>query len=581
MAPGEQARKWDEFYSQGIIGLGWDKIDDLSKFDERSLIIQQLLDEYPEGSKSQSNNSLALWQFSHEMKQGDIIISKQGASFYLGYGVVQSDYYYDNSRSEYKHLRKISWKKNGIWEESIGSIVTKTLTNITDYPEYLDRLKRLIGIEQDAELPSSVNHWWLNFSPKYWDLNAYEIGQIINYRTTTPKGNKKSNYELFENLAPGDLVVGFETSPINRVVGIFEVVIGLHITEDDGDEEISLLLQRLFPGTHDLEALKSIFKPIELGRLPYGSIHSVLKESYEALIELEVAVINPSYTVKEALDEIFIEEQELNDILCLLRYKKNIILQGPPGTGKTFVARRLAHLLLEEKNDNKVEMVQFHQSYAYEDFIQGYRPALDGGFKLVNGIFYRFCKRAQSDPGGSYFFIIDEINRGNLSKIFGELMLLIEADKRGPNNAISLTYGASNALKFYIPSNLYVIGTMNTADRSLSVVDYALRRRFAFVNINPSFSVGFKNELLNKGVDEGIIERILDRIGYLNKQITNDPNLGEGFTIGHSYFCNLENQSGDEAWFQSIIKHEIAPLLTEYWFDQQETAKKMIQQLLF
>jgi 5-methylcytosine-specific restriction protein B len=224
-------------------------------------------------------------------------------------------------------------------------------------------------------------------------------------------------------------------------------------------------------------------------------------------------------------------------------------------------------------------MIQFHQSYSYEDFIQGFRPKEDGGFKLENGVFYRFCKRAQSDPENKYFFIIDEINRGNLSKIFGELMLLIEADKRGQENAVALTYSSSNENKFYIPSNVYLIGTMNTADRSLAVVDYALRRRFAFINIIPTFNDKFKKELLNLGVDEGIIDQIIVKVNSLNEEISKDANLGKGFRVGHSYFCNVPKGTGDIDWYNGIVKHELAPLIEEYWFDSDDKSKSEINRL--
>jgi len=205
------------------------------------------------------------------------------------------------------------------------------------------------------------------------------------------------------------------------------------------------------------------------------------------------------YSQEEALKDLFIEESVFENILSRLDYKMNIILQGPHGTGKTYMAKKIAYSLMEEKNDGRINMIQFHQSYSYEDFIQGYRPKDDGTFKLENGIFYRFCKKAQADPENKYFFIIDEINRGNLSKIFGELMLLIESDKRGQDYGVPLTYSISSETKFNIPDNVYIIGTMNTADRSLAMVDYALRRRFAFVTVEPTFDDKFRDEFGKTG----------------------------------------------------------------------------------
>jgi 5-methylcytosine-specific restriction enzyme B len=582
IAPGEEARKWGEYYKEGIIGVGWDELGDLSKYDDREDITAALLNLYPGVSKSQRNNSLALWQFLNEMMPGDILITKKGINEYLGYGVVTSEYYFDNSKTEYKHLHKVDWKKKGSWPEEVHQIVLKTLTDITKYTEYVDRLKRLIGIDQEAVIPMSVNYWWLNANPKYWKIEDFEIGQEQSYTTYNEKGNKRSRFEYFQAAKPGDLIIGYESSPTKKVVAVFEVTRGVHIDEDDGEEKVSFTILKFLPDQITWDELKKMpeLENCEVLRNNQGSLFKLEKNEYDAIVNRDVNSQYEEYALSDALRELFISETELDNIIKSLNYKKNIILQGPPGTGKTFMAKRLAHLLLEEKDQTKIEMVQFHQSYSYEDFIQGYRPTDDGKFKLENGVFYRFCKKAQSDLDKKYIFIIDEINRGNLSKIFGELMLLIESDKRGNDYGVSLTYFHSNDSKFYIPDNVYIIGTMNTADRSLAMVDYALRRRFVFINVMPNFNQNFENELINNGVDEGIVERIVSRIESLNQQIKEDANLGKGFQIGHSYFCNFHNSSGDEDWYKFIVQHEIGPLLEEYWFDNEDKAQVQIQRLI-
>jgi hypothetical protein len=146
------------------------------------------------------------------------------------------------------------------------------------------------------------------------------------------------------------------------------------------------------------------------------------------------------YSVDDAMDRLFMEEDEFVEILNALEYKKNIILQGPPGVGKTYLAKHLAYCLMKEKADSRLLLTQFHQSYSYEDFIQGYRPTKDGHFERKDGNFLLFCKRAKEDPESKYVVVIDEINRGNLSKIFGELMMLIESDKRTESYALRLAY---------------------------------------------------------------------------------------------------------------------------------------------
>lgn len=270
----------------------------------------------------------------------------------------------------------------------------------------------------------------------------------------------------------------------------------------------------------------------------------------------------PTYDKARFLDSVYIDEDSYDTLVSLVKSKKNIILQGAPGVGKTFAAKRLAYSMMGVKDPNRVMMVQFHQSYSYEDFIMGFRPS-ENGFKLKHGVFYEFCKRAEVDSDNDYFFIIDEINRGNLSKIFGELFMLLESDKRGV--ALQLLYADE---KFSIPENLYIIGMMNTADRSLAMLDYALRRRFAFFDLKPAFeSDGFKSYQHSLNNDK--FNKLIECIKQLNLAIKSDETLGAGFCIGHSYFCDLDKCETYEREdsLSRIVEFELIPLLNEYWFD--------------
>lgn len=284
----------------------------------------------------------------------------------------------------------------------------------------------------------------------------------------------------------------------------------------------------------------------------------------------------------EMLADLFLSASDFDQMLKLLAKKKNVILQGPPGVGKSYIAKRLAYELIGVKDPTRVSMIQFHQTYSYEDFIQGYRPIPDGTFQLKNGVFYEFCKTASTDSATPYVFIIDEINRGNLSKIFGELMLLIEADKRSPEYALALTYSKRGDDLFYIPPNIHLIGMMNTADRSLAMVDYALRRRFRFIDLKPEFaSPKFRQYLLEMGVGESLIGRIVEKMQYINHEIAEDTgNLGKGYCIGHSFFCPETMGEHGEDWYREIILFEIAPLIREYWFDKPEKAESTVARLL-
>ena len=277
----------------------------------------------------------------------------------------------------------------------------------------------------------------------------------------------------------------------------------------------------------------------------------------------------PEYDKEQFLDEAYMSEKQYNTLVGVLRSKKNIILQGAPGVGKTFIAKRLAYSMMGVKDPERVMMVQFHQSYSYEDFIEGYRPSASG-FELEKGAFYTFCKKAADDDENAYFFIIDEINRGNLSKIFGELFMLIENDKRGPKNKLQLLYSRE---LFHVPSNVYLIGMMNTADRSLAMLDYALRRRFAFFDLKPGFGsdrfVAYRD-----GLGSTKLNDLVACVVRLNDDIAKDETLGEGFCIGHSYFCGMKAEDVTDAKLSAIVEYELIPMLREYWFDEPSKVRE-------
>ena len=317
----------------------------------------------------------------------------------------------------------------------------------------------------------------------------------------------------------------------------------------------------------------------------------------------EISFAHNSYSIDSMLQEgVFLEREEIERTLSLLQRKQNLILQGPPGTGKTFIARRLAYALIGAKDESRIASVQFHQSYSYEDFVGGLRPDVNEDdqlvFKASDGAFLRLCEKARKDePNRPYVMLIDEINRGNLSRVFGELMMLIEPDKREEDQAVDLPHraamvkaGDAESAKFHVPKNVYIIGTMNLADRSLTGMNVAMRRRFGFVDLRPQFGeLRFDDWLAENGLprdDEELSRlrnKIIERMTELNRSIQDDRSLGAQYAVGHSFFCPAEDDpvGGDwDAWYMAVIEHEIKPLLKEYWFDQPEKAEDAVVRLL-
>ncbi len=407
-------------------------------------------------------------------------------------------------------------------------------------------------------------YWWLVANPKIWSMAELPVGKTVEYSLYNDNGKSRRIFQNLVDAKVGDLVIGYESTPRKQIVAFAEVSRASDGKTIEFTKTESLLAPIDYASIKDVEDLANM----QFFGNAQGSFFALTEDEYDCLYDIiresnskQENVDTSTYTKEDFLSEVYLPSAEYNKLVKLLDVKKNIILQGSPGVGKTFAARRLAYSIIGAEDASCIEMVQFHQSYTYEDFMMGYKPSEDGGFRLEKGKFYNFCNKAIACPEKKFFFIIDEINRGNLSKIFGELLMLIENNYRGNQHKISLAYSRED---FYVPENLYIIGMMNTADRSLAMMDYALRRRFSFYEMNPAFdSEGFKSyqSLLHSET----FDKFINGIRRLNEEITNDDSLGSGFTIGHSYFCNQE--TFDKQWLENVLEFDIAPMLKEYWFD--------------
>lgn len=606
-SPGQQAKYWEDFYNNEIIAVSYANLDikDISQIQSREELNTSL--GFP--ADSLSNETWNLWLFK-TANIGDIIFANKGIYTCLGIGLIEGEYYFDVQSNIYQHRRKVKWLTDKVYTYSENSLPGyKTLFRpdtfsptkvwqfilfeyVRLYPElkevfdqhnlkYYDSKPNIIDPIIDREL----NYWWLNANPNIWSLNNFSVGERQTYTSRNEKGNKRRIYKHFESVQADDIVIGYESSPTKQIKGILEITKPLHQTEEGEVIEFELIEKLEIPVFWSELQNNPALKNCEVFINNQGSLFKLSEDEFDVIREVidsknivSLPEIKP-YNFKDDADKPFISEKNFLQTVELLKRKKNIILQGAPGVGKTFIARKLAYQLMGQKNDAQIEMVQFHQSYSYEDFIQGLRPSKNG-FELRNGVFYTFCQQALAHPERQFFLIIDEINRGNLSKIFGELMMLIEADKRSDKFAVKMTYAEDENDRFHVPPNLHIIGTMNTADRSLAIVDYALRRRFAFINLHPEFGDKFTEFLQTKGISNSTVDFICRSIDRVNQEIAKDINLGVGFQIGHSYFCSKSDSVDENDWLEEIITFEIKPLLEEIWFDNPAKVEEMLNILV-
>ena len=628
--PGEGAGKWEEFRTAGIMALNWDRIGDPTSYPNEEAVIEALEAGYGDWGGRPTGAAGMIRDFTRTMRPGDVVYARRGPTEIIGRGVVRSEFRYDDARPAYRCVRDIEWTHVGSWplDRRVGAVSLQRVTQNTSYnPAQLESLfrdrnasgastasVRAQGVgNSDQAKKHELQHWlytpgegaarWEEFrTAGIMALNWDRVGDLASFPDKEslldalythygdwggrPRKAADSVWDYIHAMKPGDIV--YVRRSFNEIVGRGVVRSDYRYDEDRSS----------FRAVRDVEWTHVGSWPLEqrIGRLMLQRLTENTKytpDQLNALIGIEDSHSSASvderrgnndldeadehYTSADFLDEVFLRPEDVEQMLGLLRRKKNLILQGAPGTGKTFAAKRLAYALMGQTDDSRVEVVQFHQSTAYEDVVVGLRPTAEGGFAAAEGVFARFCRRAAADPGRDYVFIIDEINRANISKAFGELLMLIEAEHRGE----ALRLPVSGEL-LSVPKRLHIIGMMNTADRGLALIDYALRRRFAFFEMRPALDhPGFLRHV--EAVGSSRLEALVDVVRRLNQRIAEDEALGPGFQIGHSYLClpaaGPENPAGTDADVTSVVRYELEPLVREYWFDNPAAMDESIHEL--
>jgi 5-methylcytosine-specific restriction protein B len=573
IAPGENAAFWPECRDGGFICVGWEKLGDMREYTDEAAFKEL----YREACGSPRIRQWhEIWSFAKEIKEGDIIIANNGLSEIVGVGTCAGEYYYDNARQEYKHCLPVRW-------DVFSAFAVP-----------------------DAARPISAS--WFQGTIK--ELSREEYNQIAAGASSKPVwrrsgqfGLQLTNTPVFDAPRARQLFNVLLTAPSPT-----QEAINQHIREDLGDwlnHPRQVLVAEAYVTLSNWFLSSRIYSDTERGRIA-GELWDVLfavrperlsdkarntkiiPDAFEAwwtrmkaagaafdgaapnppLAYNSTETVAPSGRYAAICNATFLPEAFFQNCERLLESKKQIILQGAPGTGKTFVAEKLAELWAGDRS--RVKIVQFHESFGYEDFIHGIKPERDPvtgktAFVPKDGLFLRLCEQVRSDASGSkYVLLIDEINRAKTARVFGELLYLLEYRDRD----VELQHGQP----FSIPPNLYIMGTMNTTDKSIALVDYALRRRFAFIDLVPVRDG--QSTVLRKWLDANGIRNApeIERLFVtLNEAIATKD---EALMVGHSYF--MVKQAAAEKHFSPellafIWEYYILPLIAEYEYQLSRT----------
>ena len=612
-----QDGQWTKaFATNGYIGLdhGMDGVD-MSGVSSRDEVRRLFVQEHPTDTneRSISNRSSQVDKFHLEIREGDYVLTP-GVGREVRYGRFTSDATYYVSEADglpTRNRRGVDWSARRLQRDELESAILQggsTLYEVTDenrkqsFLNLIDDTDDLdVWIVRGGSSGASVDYQLENGIAGF----GFDLGDVDVAGFADKQAVRQAYIERHPHEHPGR--IGQSVSSIANFA--VDMAIGDYVLMPHGGDvyygsvtsDPHYVADGPIPNRREVEWERdNVLSRTDLRSLPNRTrtvlrAKDRLKKEFLALISRSdpgksKVESNNQYRIADMLNEgVFFEPFEIESMMRLLRMKKNLILQGPPGVGKTFIGRKLAYLLMGERTEKRITSVQFHQSYSYEDFVGGFRPAVDEVsrqmvFEPKDGPFLDVCKAASDNPDNAYVVLIDEINRGNLSRVFGELLMLIEADKREPEFAVKLQHPTEKFDTFFVPENVYIIGTMNLADRSLTGMNVAMRRRFGFVDLEPQFGTRvFTDWLRDKTrMPSAMQDDINAKMQALNTTIADDPSLDYNYAVGHSFFCPPLGgpDGGWEEWYRDVVEYEIRPLLREYWFDAPDTANTEADKLL-